>query len=169
MILKRALISSLSLFILMASAFTQGLPEDSEKEIHIASDFASLDKPQGELIYSGNVELTQGTLNIQADKVIIHRNDAGLQKVVAEGKPARFEQVLKANEGKTQAYGETIIYHTSIEELTLLKNAGLKKQGNEFAGEKIVYLINEQRVKADSPQPEERIRMVIQPQKNKEQ
>lgn len=168
MILKRALINGLSVIALLATPHTFGLPEDSEKEIHIASDFASLDKLQGELIYSGNVELTQGTLNIQADRVTIHRNESGLQKVIAQGKPARFEQILKADEGKTHAYGETIIYHTGNEELTLLKNAGLKKQGNEFAGEKIVYLINEQRVKADSPQPEERIRMVIQPQKNKE-
>lgn len=170
MILKPTLIKNAA-YILASFIVTNGsygLPEDSEKEIHIASDSASLDKPQGELIYSGNVELTQGTLNIQADKVTILRNEKGLEKVVASGNPARFEQVLSANEGKTQAFGETIIYHTNIEELTLLKNAGLKKQGNEFSGEKIVYLIKEQRVKADSPKPEERIRMVIQPKKNKE-
>jgi lipopolysaccharide export system protein LptA len=170
MILKPTLINiiSLALAIFTLSSVSHSLPEDSEKEIFIASDSASLDKPQGELIYLGNVELTQGTLNIQADKVTILRNENGLEKVIANGKPARFEQVLSANEDKTQAFGETIIYHTSIKELTLLKNAGLKKQGNEFSGEKIVYLIQEQRVKADSPQPEERIRMVIQPKMNKE-
>ena len=168
MILKHALISCTFAAALFSTSWSLGLPEDSEKEIHIASDTASLDKPQGELVYSGNVELTQGTLNITADKVTIHRNENGLQKVIALGKPARFEQVLSANEGKTKAFGETIIYQTTNEELTLLTNAGLEKQGNEFSGEKIIYLIKEQRVKANSPQPEERIRMVIQPKQNKE-
>lgn len=168
MILKLALTKCVIFSALISASWAYALPEDSEQEIHIASDFASLDKPQGELIYSGNVELTQGTLNIQADKVTIQRNENGLQKVIALGSPARFEQVLSENEGKTKAFGETIIYHTANEELTLLKNAGLEKQGNEFSGEKIVYLIKEQRVKANSPEPEERIRMVIQPKQNKE-
>jgi len=49
-----------------------------------------------------------------------------------------------------------------------LQNAGLEKQGNVFSGDKIVYLINEQKVKAESPQQDNRIRMVIQPNKDKE-
>jgi lipopolysaccharide transport protein LptA len=53
------------------------------------------------------------------------------------------------------------------DELTLLTNAGLEKQGNVFTGDKIVYLINQQRVKADSVQ-EDRVRMVIQPKTDKE-
>jgi len=50
----------------------------------------------------------------------------------------------------------------------LLKNAGLEKQGNVFAGEKIVYLMKEQRIKADSQASDSRIRMVIQPKQEKE-
>ena len=143
------------------------LPSDSEQEISIASDTASLNKLQGELIYSGNVELIQGSLIIQADKVTLIRNEKGMQQLIANGKPARYEQVLSTNEGKTHAYGETIIYNVMNDELTLIKNAGLKKQGNVFAGEKIVYLIKEQRVKADSTK-QDRVRMVIQPKTDKE-
>lgn len=156
----------LSLFaVLSFSSACLALPEDSQQEIRIASDSAFMDKIQGQLVYTGHVEMQQGTLSIQADKITLIRNDDGLQKVIAEGKPARYEQTIVANEGKTLAYGDTIIFHTNIEELTLLKNAGLEKQGNLFAGEKIVYLMKEQRIKADSQETDSRIQMIIQPKK----
>ena len=158
----------ISLFFVFISLNSWALPDDSEQEIHIASDSASLDKIKGEIIYSGNVKMKQGSLNIEAQKVILIRTANGLEKIIAEGNPARYEQMLNKNEGKTLAYGETIIYNTKIEQLTLLVNAGLEKQGNVFSGEKIVYLIKEQRVKAESTEPQERIRMVIQPKKDKE-
>ena len=157
----------LLLLICMVSLTCHALPTDSEQEISIESDKASLNKLQGELIYTGNVELTQGSLTIQADKVTLTRNQDGIQQLVALGKPARYEQLLSANADKTQASGETIIYNMINDELTLLTNAGLEKQGNVFAGEKIVYLIKEQRVKADSSK-QERVRMVIQPKTDKE-
>ena len=111
--------------------------------------------------------MIQGSLVIQADKVTLIKNNQGMQKLIAKGNPARYQQVLSENEDKTHAYGDTIIYNVINDELTLLKNAGLEKQGNVFAGEKIVYLIKEQRVKADSTQ-QDRVRMVIQPKADKE-
>lgn len=139
------------------------LPEDSQQEIQITSDSASLDKVQGIIIYTGNVKMNQGTLKIQADQITLTRDHDGLQKVVALGKPAQYEQIISEQEGKTQASGETIIYHAATEELVLIKEASLEKQGNLFSGEKIVYLINEQRIKADS-----QVHMVIQPRKEKD-
>ncbi|MAA72561.1 MAG: lipopolysaccharide transport periplasmic protein LptA [Bermanella sp.] len=154
--------------LLLTSLSSWSLPDDSQQEIRIASDSASLDKAKGEIIYSGNVKMQQGSLNIQAQTLTLIRTVEGLQKIIATGSPARYEQTLNEQEGKTLAYGETIIYNTKIEQLTLLNNAGLEKQGNVFSGEKIVYLIKEQRVKAESPEQQNRIRMVIQPKKDKE-
>lgn len=156
------------IFSLIPTSASWSLPEDSEQEIYIESDNASLDKLQGQLVYNGNVKMTQGSLNIEADHITITRSENGLKEVIAKGSPAKYEQVISANEGKTTAYGQTIIYNTQEDELTLLKEAGLEKQGNRFVGEKIVYLIKEQRVKADSPEPQERIKMVIQPKQDKE-
>lgn len=160
--------NTLILVLSFWAASIQALPEDTQQEIRIASDKAFLDKPKGELVYTGNVRLNQGTLKIEADKVTIIRDETGLKQVVAEGKPARYEQVLNKDQEKTKAYGETIIYITESKQLTLLNNAGLQKQGNEFSGERIVYLIDQQKVKAESPQEDQRIRMVIQPEKQKD-
>lgn len=143
------------------------LPEDTQQEIHILSDKASLDRGKGKIIYIGNVKMKQGTLSIEADHVTLIRNQQGLQQVIAKGSPAKYEQVLSVNEDKTHAYGDTIIYRTDIEKLTLIDNAGLKKAGNLFTGEKIIYSIKDQQVQADGQSQEKsagRIKMVIQPQ-----
>jgi len=159
---------TLMVTVLLTALSALALPEDSQQPIHVASDKAFIDRPGGTLVYTGNVKMNQGTLRIEADKITITQNDDGLQKVVAEGKPARYEQVINPKQDKTHAFGETIIYETYKDQLTLLVNAGLTKQGNEFKGEKIVYLIEQQKVKAESPKQDERIRMVIQPKKNGE-
>lgn len=170
----------ISLILFCSSAFVQALPEDSQQEIHIASDQASLDRQKGLIVYTGNVKMQQGTLSIEAEKITLTRTEQGLQKIVAIGSPARYEQILEKDEAKTFAYGNTIIYQAVRKELTLLKNAGLEKQGNLFSGEKIVYLINEQRVMADgqssstnaqaqdgAEEKSGRIKMIIQPQSDK--
>jgi lipopolysaccharide export system protein LptA len=163
-----ALVNLFSLLLLLGSSYAAlALPEDSQQEIRIASDSAFIDKIQGQLVYSGNVEMIQGTLNIKADSITLIRNDDGLQRIIAKGKPAHYEQTIVANEGATVAYGHTIIFQAANEELTLLKNAGLEKQGNIFTGEKIVYLLKEQRIKADRAD-DERVHAIIQPKKEKD-
>ncbi|MFT7108677.1 MAG: lipopolysaccharide export system protein LptA [Psychrobacter glaciei] len=160
-------ISFITILLVSASMQTQALPDDSEQEITISSDTAALDKLEGKLVYTGNVALQQGSLSIKADEITLVKTDSGVREFIATGKPARYQQQLNLNEDKTSAYGETLIYNLQSDELTLLTNAGLEKQGNVFTGDKIVYLINQQRVKADSVQ-EDRVRMVIQPKTDKE-
>ncbi|GAA6133879.1 lipopolysaccharide transport periplasmic protein LptA [Oceaniserpentilla sp. 4NH20-0058] len=154
--------------LLLLTQLSWALPDDRQQEIRIASDQASLDKLKGEVIYSGNVKMQQGSLNIEAEKITLKRSPDGISEIIAQGTPARYEQIINADDGKTLAYGETIIYNTQSDQLTLLKHAGLEKQGNVFSGEKIVYSINEQKVKAESPQEDTRIHMVIQPKQDKE-
>ena len=162
---------SVNTFLFVGAIFmsvaAQALPEDTQQEIRISSDKASLDREKGLIVYTGNVKMNQGTLSIEADKVTLIRNEQGLQKVTAKGQPAKYEQILSENEDKTHAYGNTIIYRTDIEKLTLIENAGLEKSGNLFTGEKIVYSIKDQQVQADGQSQEKsggRIKMVIQPQ-----
>lgn len=159
------------LLVCLCATQAAALPEDAEQEIHIASNSASYDRQSGVLIYTGNVQMEQGTLKMRADKITVLRTDKGLEKVIAEGKTAHYEQILNAGEAVTHAYGETIIYQADIEKLTLLKQAGLERQGNLFTGQKIVYLIKDQKIQAAGENPDKapdkdgRIRMVIQPQK----
>jgi lipopolysaccharide export system protein LptA len=153
------------IFALSASAYA--LPEDQEQEIVIISDHAELDRALGYALYKGNVDMVQGSLHIRADKVRIYTENEEVTKVVAIGLPAHYEQIHDAGQEPVHAYGEEIEYEAATKQLTLLRQAKLTQNKNHFNGDKIVYDITNQRIKANSVGDEKpgRIRMVIQPKK----
>ncbi|MEE3189810.1 MAG: LptA/OstA family protein, partial [Pseudomonadota bacterium] len=71
------------------ASYTVALPDDWQKEMTILSDSAEIDRRAGTVVYEGNVILTQGTLKIEADRLMILRNGDTLEKAVAEGDRAR--------------------------------------------------------------------------------
>jgi lipopolysaccharide export system protein LptA len=56
------------LSISLASNWCLALPDDREQPIHISADKALRDEKQGVTIYSGNVQMNQGSMHIEADK-----------------------------------------------------------------------------------------------------
>ena len=155
------------LMLLLAACHTQALPQDAEQEMVIFSDTAELDRKAGIVIYKGNVVLTQGTLTINSDRLMILRNGDVLEKAVAEGKPAVFKQQLSADQGLTTAEGQRIDYFALRKEIHIKGQGRLLQEGNEFNGEKITYDMTRERILATSENDEgttsERIKVVIQP------
>ena len=67
--LKIALASAL----LAASLSAQAKTGDTDQPIHIESDQQSLDMQGNVVTFTGNVVVTQGTIKINADKVVVTR------------------------------------------------------------------------------------------------
>ena len=62
--------SKLQLLCLLAMPLTvSALPNDRSQPINLSSDKATYENNQG--IYTGNVNMSQGSLKIRADKLII--------------------------------------------------------------------------------------------------
>lgn len=167
--------------VFFTSAFAFGLESDAGSEITIESDRAEFDRKEGTAIYVGNVILTQGTLLIEADEIILFSDqNQQFNRAIATGKPALFQQQMEEDKGLTKARGEKITYHTLDKTVTLLKNAQLEKEGSSFNGNQIVYDIVNESIQAKggtktqaSPdnsesQPSGRIKMIIQPAKSAE-
>lgn len=57
-------------FLLMFTSCSYALTEDKEKVMHVMADSADLSQQEHKGIYTGNVELVQGTTNLQAAKAI---------------------------------------------------------------------------------------------------
>ena len=76
--------------LLPAGAFA--LPDDRDQPIHITADTAIRDEKQGFTVYSGNVHMIQGSMDIVADTLTIYHEKAQADKIVAEGKPAKMQQ-----------------------------------------------------------------------------
>lgn len=166
--LRRMVAFTGALSLTLASLVALALPEDREQPIHIQSDRATHDQRQGQTIYEGSVQLTQGTLRILADRVTIQTNDNNeVDWLEAEGSPAHFEQQPSIDEELLTARAEFVRYSAGEGQVLLLRNAWLEQDGATMSGNRIDYDMELEIVKAQgetgSAQP--RIRMVIPPQK----
>jgi len=157
-------------------ANVQSLESDANAAITIQSDSAEFDRKSGTALYVGNVILEQGSLLIHADQITLFSDqEQRLKKAVAEGKPARFQQLMDGDSGLTKARGHNITYLTQENSISLLKDAVLEQEGNSFSGNNIVYNTIDESVSAkgqtntkaapDGEQPSGRIKMIIQPAK----
>jgi lipopolysaccharide export system protein LptA len=157
------------------ASYTVALPDDWQKEMTILSDSAEIDRRAGTVVYEGNVILTQGTLKIEADRLMILRNGDTLEKAVAEGDRARYQQQIEVGKPLTTALGNRIDYYTSERRIIITGDAELEQEGNIFSGERITYDMATETVRADGTTAESstdstdedsgRIKVVIQPPK----
>jgi len=175
--LLATLLSCMSLSAINAHS----LDSDAHAEITIQSDRAEFDRKTGIAIYLGNVILEQGSLLIKADQITLFSDEnQRLNKAVAEGKPAHFQQLMEGDKGLTKAKGHSITYLPQEKNISLLKEAELKQEGNSFSGNHIIYNMVSESVSAkgqtetqvnpqgEQPKPSGRIKMIIQPAKQAE-
>ena len=127
---------AISALLCLASS-VHGLPDDRRQAINLSSDKATYENNRG--IYTGNVNMSQGSLIIRADKLIIVEADRKVTKVIAHGSPAHFEQQPRAGEGVVVASARLIEYSLNAEEILLQKDATIRHQGSKISGDRIVY------------------------------
>lgn len=127
--------SSFALFS-HASFALQG---DSEQPVHIDSNTATYNDKTQTSVYTGHVITVQGSLRVESDKLEVYLKDGQIIKMVATGKPARFEQL--PSEGKEKIKGEALIgeYYPNQSLLILKKQAVVRQGGNKSASELIHY------------------------------
>ncbi|ASP38745.1 lipopolysaccharide transport periplasmic protein LptA [Bacterioplanes sanyensis] len=162
------LISS-ALLLLLASC-SLALEQDWQQPVTILSDHAELDRKTGMVMYEGNVTLTQGTLRIEAEQLLLFRNGELLERVTARGTPARYEQIISTGDTPTRARGERIDYLAQKREILIEGGARLEQDGNLFSGEQIRYDMLRDTISAQGGEKtpgddgSQRIKVVIQPQ-----
>lgn len=149
-ILKRAGIrlASISLFWAIAASST-GLPTDSEQELNLSSESADFDLKKGVAIYQGNVKLTQGSLRIESDELVVHRKDDAIDRVIATGSPAVFEQQPEVDQAPVIAYGKRIEYEleNQVETVAIIDEAVLEQGGVVSRCERIEFNLTASTVK----------------------
>lgn len=116
------------------------LPTDKTQNMKISSGAASIDSKQGVTILSGSVKITQGTLEINADKVTLRYDDKrNIESLVADGLPARFQQQLESDKPLVHAEADKITYTLIKDHLMLDKNAFVEQNGATTRGGRIDY------------------------------
>jgi lipopolysaccharide export system protein LptA len=160
-----------ALAILMGfAAPALALEEDQYQPMYIEADAAELDDQQSTSLYIGNVEVTQGSMRIWADEVLVHHKpDRRAQKIIAVGQPVRYRQRLDDDPEEVEGYALRMEYEADREELILIDEAILIQGEDRFASDRIVYNRLTDRVTAGgSAQGRERVKIRIEPEAARE-
>jgi lipopolysaccharide export system protein LptA len=144
---------------------------DRDKPIHLEADQVILDDAQHISTFTGNVRLSQGTLLIRGDKIVVKQDKDGFKHATAYGN-AEFRQKREGLGGYVEGYGERIEYDARSETLNLQENARLKRGRDEVSGDNITYNAKNEifRVNSGDASPgnelSQRVRAVLQPKAN---
>lgn len=157
---------------LLAGAYAHSalaLPSDKNETIRGSADKLTVDQKNGIATYSGSVIIQQGTLVISADSIVIHTNpNNDVEKMVAQGNPARFQQQPDKDQGLVTAAAKQITYTPNNQRLLLVEDASVEQNGAVMSGPRIDYDLVKEVMKAagqsstngNNPQ---RIEIVIPP------
>ena len=158
--MRQKTVNTLLLCVLLSS---QVLAKSSDRNqaMDINADLGdALLTDDGESSISGNVIISQGSLQINADKAVITRVKGDTSKVTLSGNPARMQQ-MSDNGELMKATAKQIVYYISTEQINLLGNAVIDQPRGSMRGEVIRYDIKSGRLTGGSVGS--RIQMRLEP------
>lgn len=164
----------LPLLMLLASGLSLAEKADRDKPIDIEADTLTNNDAKKTSIYTGNVILTQGTLAIHADKLIVREDSEGFQHSTSTGNPTTFRQKMEGKDEYIQGSGQRIEYDGRMDKVQLYVKAWVKRGQDMVQGEYIMYDANAEYAEviggpqaATASNPKGRVRAVIQPKSAK--
>ena len=149
---------------------------DRDKPVNIEADRVEIDDQKKEAVFQGNVVLTQGTLMLKADRIIVNQDETGFQSGIAYGNPAYFRQKREGFEDFIEGEAERLEYKGQEEKVELFINAKLTRGGDEVRGNYISYSALTEFFEVMGKEPGSskagtsggRVRAIIQPRNNEE-
>ena len=150
----------------LTSMLSFALPDDRDQPIEIEADAAKQDQNKGITTYTGNVKMDQGSIHITADKVVIYSSEKKVNRIIATGSPAHFQQRPALNKEVIIARGNNLKYEVVKDKLTITENAQVEQDGSIVTGDIINYDIHLALVEAGRREStNSRVKMILQPQK----
>lgn len=144
---------------------------DRDKPIDLEADSVKVDDAKQISTYSGNVILTQGTLMIRADKLIVREDKEGFQHSTSLGNPTTFRQKREGKNEYMEGSAQRIEYDGRMDKVQLYTKAWVKRGQDVVYGDYIMYDANAEYAEVigggsqsgASGTPSGRVRAVIQP------
>ncbi|MDX2477851.1 MAG: lipopolysaccharide transport periplasmic protein LptA [Gammaproteobacteria bacterium] len=134
-----ALITSLAIAGILFSSPVLALDSDKDAPVTINADTTDIDFRTGKRVLSGNVDITQGTLNIRADKIVLIYKGDEIDTATAYGKPVRFKQLPEGQKQMVHGEGITLELKQAKNLITLQQNAKITQGSNTITGKVIYY------------------------------
>ncbi|MCB5207189.1 lipopolysaccharide transport periplasmic protein LptA [Methylovorus mays] len=168
--------SLLPLLLMMACLPAHAEKADKDKPINLEADAVTVNDAKKTSIYTGNVILTQGTLMIRGDKLVVREDKEGFQHSTTYGNPqtpSTFKQKMEGKNEYMEGSGQRIEYDGRMDKVQLYTKAWVKKGDDIVHGDYIMYDANAEYAEvigggsqaATPATPSGRVRAVIQPKK----
>lgn len=142
---------------------------DRDKPIHLEADQANVDDVKQLATFTGNVTLTQGTLVIRADRMVVKQDAEGFQYGAAYGNLATFRQKREGAEEYVEGRGERLEYDGRADKVQFFNRAWMSLGKDEVSGNYISYDAKTEFFQvtggaaATETNPRGRVRAIIQP------
>src|SRR5262245_54029694 len=157
---------------LLASAPASAERVDRDKPVNIESDRLTADEAQKTATFEGKVVLTQGSLIIRADKIVVRQDSDGFQYGVATGSPATFRHKQDGSAGYIDGQATRIEYDSKADKVEIFKDARLRRDSSDgIRGDYIPYDAKSDRFSVKSAgegsesSRDNRVRATIMPKK----
>ena len=164
-----------ALLLAITAPLAQAEKADREKPMNIEADRMSMDDIKKIQIFEGNVIVTQGTMQILTNKLVVTQDADGFQKGVATGGAdglARFKQKRDGVDEYMEGEAERIDHDTREEKTEFFIRGWVKNGQDEVKGPYISYdALTEKYLvtngsggqKAATGAAQARVRAIIQP------
>jgi len=141
------------------------LEDDQEQPLYLEADSAELDEAKSVSVYTGNVLVKQGSMELRGDQVRVHHGpDRKPVRIIAIGAPATYRQQVGGEEKEVEAKALRMDYDRVKNELTLINQAVLTQGKDTFRNDRIVYDRTKSQVKAGTiAEGKERVKIMISP------
>ena len=160
---KLASITLLAALLAPGMAWAKSSDRNQAMTIDSTNSDCNMVGDNGKCRFSGNVVITQGTLEIHADTADVIQKNGETERVVLTGKQATLKQQMDDNTWMN-ARADNLDYNVATEVIVLTGNYKVESERGTNAGQRMVY--NTRSGAMQSGGDGTRVRTVIQP-KNK--
>jgi lipopolysaccharide export system protein LptA len=98
-----------------------------------------VDDTKKESVFEGNVVVTQGTLQLRGDRILVRQDAEGFSYGIAWGRPATFRQRRDGVDEYIEGFAERLEFDGRKDLLQMFNAARLTKGGDEVRGDYISY------------------------------
>ncbi|MDR0563746.1 MAG: lipopolysaccharide transport periplasmic protein LptA [Azoarcus sp.] len=177
----RALFAIFPAILLLFSQSASAQKFDKNLPVDIDADKVTVDDRNKVHVFEGTVVLTQGTLTIKGDKIVVTQNAAGYHHGVAtakEGRLVTFRQKRAHSDAWVDGEAERIEYDSQTERAQLFNRAQVQSAGDLVKGPYIEYDVSTENYLVtdapgktrETPSPDgHRVHVTIQPKAKTEE
>ncbi|MFC0266975.1 lipopolysaccharide transport periplasmic protein LptA [Kushneria aurantia] len=169
--MMRSLLCSTLALLALSGTPALALESDRNQPINISADALEISDQDGTAVYTGAVEVDQGSMQLRANRVELQRAESGgLSQMTATGGEdgrAYIEQRPAPDDPLARGWGNRIVYHAGERRVELIGNAELHQGSDIFTGGYVEYFLDTRRVNARGNEQSEggdgRVRMQLTP------